>query len=139
MPRRWLVKTEPSDYAFADLVREGRATWDGVTNALAQIHLRAMSAGDLVLVYHTGKEKAVAGLARVAAAPRPDPADAAGKRVVVDLVPVGPARTPVTLDAVRADPRCADLALVRQTRLSVMPVPDDAWTALVAASGVSAR
>jgi predicted RNA-binding protein with PUA-like domain len=139
MPRRWLVKTEPSEYAFADLSREGRTTWDGVTNALAQIHLRAMSAGDPVLVYHTGKEKAVVGLARVAAAPRPDPADPTGRRVVVDLEAVGPVRTPVALDAIRRDAKCRELGLVRVSRLSVMPVPDDAWASLAAAAGLPAR
>ncbi|HVG93870.1 MAG TPA: EVE domain-containing protein [Planctomycetota bacterium] len=139
MPRRWLVKTEPSDFAFADLARKGRVTWDGVTNALAQIHLRAMAAGDAVLVYHTGKEKAVTGLARVAAAPRPDPTDAAGKRVVVDLEAVGPVRTPVALAAIRAEPRCRDLALVRLSRLSVMPVPDEAWSAIASAAGLPAK
>ncbi len=94
--------------------------------------------GDLVLVYHTGKEKAVAGLARVASAPKPDATDPAGKALAVDLVPVAAAATPVTLAAIKADPRFADLALVRIPRLSVMPVAEDAWRALLAAAGLPA-
>ena len=135
-PRRFLVKTEPTDFAYGTLVRERRATWDGVRNALAQRHLGAMRKGDLVLVYHTGKEKSVAGLARVAAAPKPDPTDGSGKAVAVDLGPVAAAVNPVTLAAIKADPRCAELALVRMPRLSVMPVAETAWTAIVAAAGL---
>jgi predicted RNA-binding protein with PUA-like domain len=133
---RWLLKTEPTDYAYADLVREGRVVWDGVRNALAQKHLRTMGAGDDVLVYHTGGEKAVVGLARVTAAPHPDPADPKGKRVAIELAPVSAAKTPVPLAAIRAEPRCADLALLRISRLSVMPVPDDAWKAIASAAGL---
>jgi predicted RNA-binding protein with PUA-like domain len=136
---RWLLKTEPEEYAYADLVREGRVAWDGVANALAQKHMRAMRAGDDVLVYHTGKEKSVVGLAKVAADPKPDPSDKKGKRVTVDLVPVAAAKTPVPLAAIRAEPKCADLALVRIGRLSVMPVGDGAWSALTSAGGLPRR
>lgn len=138
MPAHWLVKTEPSTYAFADLVRDGRTTWDGVANALALIHLRAMAKGDLVLVYHSGEEKAVVGLARVAAGPRPDPKAADARLVVVDLEPVAPARAPVALAAVKAEPACRDLGLVRQSRLSVMPVADAPWAFLLAKAGLTA-
>ncbi len=138
MPAHWLVKTEPSTYAFADLVRDGRTTWDGVANALALIHLRAMGRGDLVLVYHSGGEKAVVGLACVAVGPRPDPKAADERLVVVDLEPVASARTPVPLAAIKAEPRCRDLALVRQSRLSVMPVADAPWAFLLAAAGLPA-
>lgn len=134
--RRFLVKTEPADFSYATLVERRRATWDGVRNALAQRHLAAMRKGDLVLVYHTGKEKVVAGLARVAAAPKPDATDPTGKALAVDLVPVAAARTPVPLAAIKADVRCADLALVRMPRLSVMPVPADAFAALTTAAGL---
>ena len=137
-PRRFLVKTEPTELAYATLAKDRRVTWDGVRNALAQRHLASMRKGDLVLVYHTGKEKAVAGLARVASAPKPDATDPAGKALAVDLVPVAAAATPVTLAAIKADPRCADLALVRIPRLSVMPVAEDAWRALLAAAGLPA-
>lgn len=137
-PRRFLVKTEPSELAYATLAKDRRVTWDGVRNALAQRHLASMRKGDLVLVYHTGNEKAVAGLARVASAPKPDATDPAGKALAVDLVPVAAAATPVTLAAIKADARCADLALVRIPRLSVMPVAEDAWRALLAAAGLPA-
>src|SRR5687768_12675204 len=94
---RFLLKTEPSDFAFVDLVREGRVTWDGVRNALAQRHLKSMRKGDEVLVYHTGSEKAVVGTARVAADPKPDATDSSGKCSAVDLVPAAGAKAPVTL------------------------------------------
>lgn len=135
-PRRFLVKTEPSELAYATLAKDRRVTWDGVRNALAQRHLATMRKGDLVLVYHTGKEKAVVGLARVASAPKPDATDPAGKALAVDLAPVAAAATPVPLAAIKADARCADLALVRMPRLSVMPVDEVAWQALRAAAGL---
>lgn len=126
----WLVKTEPSTYAFADLVREGRTAWTGVRNALAQQHLRAMRMGDDVLVYHTGSEKAVVGLARVARAPYPDPT-APGTQVCVDLVPVEPLERPRPLAALKADAALAGFDLLRMPRLSVMPVPAPVWAHLV--------
>jgi predicted RNA-binding protein with PUA-like domain len=136
MPHRWIVKTEPTSYAFSDLVREKRTRWEGVSNALARIHLRAMQPGDPVLVYHTGKEKAVVGLARVVRGAYADPTQKDATRVVVDLEPVGPLATPVPIATVRADPACRDLALVRIPRLSVMPVDDAAWKALSKAGGI---
>lgn len=134
---RWLVKSEPSTYSFADLLRDERTTWDGVSNALALIHLRAMSKGDPVLVYHSGAEKAVVGLARVAVGPRPDPKLSDPKLVVIDLEAVAPVRTPVPLAVVKAEPACHELGLVRMSRLSVMPVDERAWAFLVKAAGVS--
>jgi predicted RNA-binding protein with PUA-like domain len=127
---RWLVKTEPSTYAFADLAREGRTAWTGVKNATAQIHLARMAAGDEVLVYHTGAEKAVVGRERVARAAYPDPTQS-GRLVCVDLVPVAPLGRPVALADIRAEPSLATFDLVRQSRLSVMPVPEAAarWIA----------
>lgn len=129
---RWLLKTEPSTYAFADLVRDGRTTWDGVSNPVALGHLRAMKKGDEALVYHTGDEKAAVGVARVASDPYPDPKQKDPRLVVVDLEPVRALPRPVTLKAVKADPRFADFALVRISRLSVMPVTDAQWKALLA-------
>lgn len=136
MPSRWLVKTEPSTYSFDDLVGDRRTTWDGVANALALIHLRAMSKGDAVLVYHSGAEKAVVGLARVHSGPRPDPKAVDSKLVVVELEAVAPARTPVPLAAIRAAPSCRELGLVRISRLSVMPVPEPAFAFLCDAAGL---
>jgi predicted RNA-binding protein with PUA-like domain len=128
--QRWLVKSEPESYSFSDLVRDGRTTWDGVRNALAQSHLRSMKPGDDVFVYHTGSEKSVVGLARVAAAPKPDPAGGA-KAVAVELEAVRPLAAPVALSAIREDPACAELPLVRAPRLSVMPIPAEAWDAIL--------
>jgi predicted RNA-binding protein with PUA-like domain len=129
---RWLLKTEPSTYAWADLVRERRATWDGVANPSALGHLRAMRKGDEAFVYHTGDEKAIMGIARVASDPYADPKLADPKRVVVDLEPVRALKHPVTLASVKADKRFADFALVRISRLSVMPVTSSQWEALLA-------
>jgi predicted RNA-binding protein with PUA-like domain len=129
---RWLLKTEPSTYGWADLARERRATWDGVSNPVALGHLRAMRKGDEAFVYHTGGEKAIVGIARVASDPYPDPKLADPKRVVVDLEPVRPLARAVTLASVKADKRFADFALVRQSRLSVMPVTAAQWDQLLA-------
>jgi len=126
----WLFKEEPESYSFADLQRDGSATWEGVTNALAQKHLRAVATGDRVLFYHTGSEKAVVGVMQVTAGPQPDPADETGKRVVVTVGPVRALAQPVTLAAIKADERFADWELVRLPRLSVMPVPEALWQAI---------
>lgn len=128
----WLLKTEPSEYSYADLEREGRGVWDGVSNNLALIHLRQMKKGDLALVYHTGTEKAVVGVARVASHPYPDPAAGDPKLVVVDLAPKGRLARPVTLAELKADPEFADFALVKISRLSVMPVDPPRFARLLA-------
>ncbi|HYD01383.1 MAG TPA: EVE domain-containing protein [Phycisphaerales bacterium] len=125
----YLLKTEPSTCSFDDLVREKRARWDGVSNAAALISLRAIRKGDELLIYHSGDEKAVVGLARALGDPYEDPVqpgttpDGKPKFAVVDLAAVKSAKTPVTLAAIKADPRFKELGLVRISRLSVMPVP----------------
>jgi len=121
---KWLFKTEPSQYSFGDLVAEKRTTWEGVKNALALRHLRAVKKGDPVAIYHTGGVKAVVGIAKAAA-------DAAGD--TVELVPVK-AVTPVPLSAIKADSRFKDFPLVRMGRLSVMPVPGNLWRPLTGPS-----
>ncbi|MFO0833265.1 MAG: EVE domain-containing protein [Phycisphaerales bacterium] len=125
----FLVKTEPGDYSFADLARDKRAAWTGVSNAAALIALRAMKQGDRVYIYHTGAEKAVVGEARVVSHgayqdPKKPGTNDKGepKFAVVDLAPVGTLASPVSLASLKADPRCKDFGLVRQPRLSVMPV-----------------
>lgn len=123
----WLVKEEPSHYNFAQFRKDRRTTWSGVRNPVAQRHLRAMRMGDRVFYYHTGDEKAVVGTAKVAATATPDPSDPTGKLCVVELTCDAPLPTPVTLKAIKADPRFADFALVRIPRLSVMPVTDEQW------------
>jgi predicted RNA-binding protein with PUA-like domain len=130
----WLFKEEPECYSFANLQHDGTTTWSGVTNALAQKHLRAMKKGDRVFFYHTGKEKAVVGIMQVIADPTPDPADETGKRVVVTVKPVRLLKTPVTLAAIKADKAFAGWELVRIARLSVMPVPEDLWKKIEAMS-----
>lgn len=123
----WLFKEEPSTYSFADLERDGQTTWGGVSNPLAQKHLRSVRRGDQVFFYHTGDERAVIGVMEVVSDPTPDPEDPAGKRVVVVVRPVRRLPQPVTLAAIKADPAFADWELVRMARLSVMPVPAPLW------------
>jgi predicted RNA-binding protein with PUA-like domain len=123
---RWLFKEEPEHFGFADLQREGRAVWDGVTNALARQNLRKVRKGDRVFFYHTGKEKAIVGEMRVMAGPRVDP-EGDDKSVVVEVAPVRALKRPVTLADVKADEVLADWDLVRLSRLSVMPVTEEQW------------
>lgn len=133
--RRWLVKTEPSTYAWADLTREKKTAWTGVKNATAQQNLRAMAKGDLVLVYHTGGEKAVIGIARVARGAYPDPTAGSAKLNAVDLEPVRPLARPVALATLRKEAALARWDLLANSRLSVMPVPDAAWRKVESLAG----
>jgi len=128
---RWILKTEPSSYSYAQLEQDGHAVWDGVKNPVALRNLRAMAQGDQLMIYHTGDEKAVVGLARVARAAYPDPKKKDAKLVVIDVEPVKALARPVTLATVRADKMFAGLALVRQPRLSVVPVDDRQWDRLL--------
>lgn len=132
----WLFKEEPETYSFADLQRDGRTTWSGVSNALAQKHLRSVKRGDKAFFYHTGGEKAVVGVMEVAADPAPDPADTSGKLVAVEVTPVRALRSPVALAAIKADERFAGWELVRVPRLSVMPVSEEHWKAIEEMGGV---
>lgn len=120
----WLFKTEPSDYAFADLVRDGRVVWEGVSNALALIHLRGVKKGDVVVIYHTGPEKRAVGLAVATREPYADPRLKDAKRVVVDLAPGQALPAPVPLSAFKTDGVLKATELVRNSRLSVMPLSD---------------
>jgi predicted RNA-binding protein with PUA-like domain len=131
----WLIKEEPTHYSFEDLVRDTRTTWTGVRNPLAQKHLQSMQKGDRIFFYHTGDVKAVVGIARAASEPYPDPADKAGKLHAIDVVPVKKLKSPVTLAAIKADNAFASFALVRISRLSVMPVTDDEWKRIEAMAG----
>jgi predicted RNA-binding protein with PUA-like domain len=132
-PMNWLFKEEPTHYSFDDLVRDGRTSWTGVRNPLAQKHLRSVEKGDRIFYYHTGKEKAVVGIAKAAGAAYPDPE--AGGLAAVDVVPVKPLPAPVTLASIKADKAFASFALVRMARLSVMPVTDEQWTRIVGMAG----
>ena len=118
----WLLKTEPGTYSYDDLEREGRAVWDGVQNPVALKNLRAMKAGDRAFVYHTGDERAVVGRAKVVKAAYPDPKAGNDRLVVVDLEPAGRLARAVTLDQIKKLAAFADSPLVRQGRLSVVPL-----------------
>lgn len=131
----WLVKSEPETYSYADLERDGRTVWDGVRNNAAALHLKAMREGDEVLVYHSGAEKAVVGVARVVREAFPDPADEAGRFVAVDLAAVRPLKRPVTLAQMKAEPALANLAILRQSRLSVAPVSGEDWGVILQMAG----
>lgn len=126
----WLFKQEPGEYSYADLERDGSTTWDGVTNALAQKHLRTCKAGDQVLLYHTGDEKAIVGVMKVTTGP--EFVDDAKKLVHVTVAPLKKLKTPVTLTAIKADERFAEWELVRIGRLSVMPVTAEVWKLVMA-------
>jgi predicted RNA-binding protein with PUA-like domain len=131
---QWLFKEEPANYSYDDLARDGKTSWTGVRNPLAQKHLRSVKKGDRIFFYHTGSEKAVVGIAKAAADAYPDPADKTGKLYAVDVEPVKKLKQPVTLAAVKADKAFASFALVRMSRLSVMPVTDDEWKRIEAKS-----
>ncbi|HEU5261344.1 MAG TPA: EVE domain-containing protein [Gemmatimonadales bacterium] len=135
MPRYWIVKTEPSTYSFDQLERDKRAVWDGVRNNLALKYLRQMKPGDRVLVYHSGDERAVVGVAEVVSEPYPDPKQQDSKLTVVDLKAVGRLPRPVPLGEIKKDRAFADLALVRMGRLSVMSAAADQFKRLVAMGG----
>jgi predicted RNA-binding protein with PUA-like domain len=123
----WLFKEEPGNYSFDDLVRDGSTTWTGVKNPLAQKHLRSVAKGDQIFFYHTGDEKSVIGVMKAVAAAYPDAADKSGKLYAVDVSPVRKLPRPVTLASIKADTFFSDFALVRMSRLSVMPVTDQQW------------
>ncbi|HXH82049.1 MAG TPA: EVE domain-containing protein [Candidatus Tectomicrobia bacterium] len=133
----WLVKEEPTHYSFDALVRDRKAVWSGVRNALAQRHLRAIEKGDRILYYHTGNEKAVVGIAKALSGPYPDPEDRSGKYVAVDIAPVRRLPRPVTLAEIKADPAFRDFPLVRIARLSVMPVTDAEWARIERMAGAA--
>lgn len=127
----WLLKTEPKAYGYSDLEREGRTVWDGVTNPVALKNLRSMKEGDEALVYHTGDEKAVVGTARVARAAYADPKGRDPRLVVVEIEAAGRMKTPVTLAEIKAMAAFADSPLVRQGRLSVVPLTREQWKAVM--------
>jgi predicted RNA-binding protein with PUA-like domain len=132
---RWILKTDSDVYPFEQLERERQAVWDGVSNPVALKHLRTMAPGDPLLIYHSGATKEIVGLARVTRAAYPDPKGADPKLVVVDIEAGRRLPSTVSLAAIKADPAFADLALVRQPRLSVIPVPEPHWNRLLSMAG----
>ena len=123
----WLIKSEPSAYSWDQLVKEKHTAWTGVRNPQASLNLKAMKSGDLCFFYHSNEGKEIVGIAKVVKTAYPDPTDKAGKAVAVDVAAVEPVKQPVTLAALKADPRFKDFKLVRQSRLSVVPVSDEHW------------
>jgi predicted RNA-binding protein with PUA-like domain len=123
----WLFKEEPANYSFDAFVKDKKTVWSGVRNPVAQKHLHAVKKGDRIFYYHTGKERSVVGIAKALADAYPDPNDATGKAAVVDIAPVKTLARPVTLAEIKADPAFKTFALVRISRLSVMPVTDGEW------------
>lgn len=128
----WMVKQEPETYSWDDFVGDGRTDWSGVRNYQARNNLRQMKVGDRVLFYHSGKEKAVVGLAEVVKGAYPDPTANDPQWVAVDLKPTKPLSTPVPLASIRYDKRLSQLPLIRQSQLSVMPLDKDEFDVIVA-------
>ena len=126
----WLLKSEPSAYSWDQLVKDKKTSWTGVRNPTAQINLKSMKVGDRCLFYHSGEGKEIVGIAEVVKAAYPDPTDKAGKAVTVDIKAVEPVKQPVTLAAIKADAKFKEFRLVRESRLSVVPVSDEHWKLL---------
>jgi predicted RNA-binding protein with PUA-like domain len=128
----WLMKSEPFKYSWDDLVRDRSTFWNGVRNNQAALYLKAMAVGDEVLFYHSNEGLAVVGVAAVCRTAYPDPSDEKGRFVMVDIKPVRPLANPVTLAAMKAEPRLEAMAMFRQFRLSVCPIADDEWDVILA-------
>ncbi|MDD4599496.1 hypothetical protein SDC9_03935 [bioreactor metagenome] len=123
----WLAKTEPNTFSYADLERLKKDMWDGVRNFTAAKHIKNMQPSDLILIYHSGKERAIVGVAEVTSDPYPDPTSSDSRFVTVDVIPCHRLHRPVTLREIKALPAFANWELVRQSRLSVMPVSESHW------------
>jgi predicted RNA-binding protein with PUA-like domain len=134
----WLMKTEPEDYSWAQLVADGIATWDGVHNHQAARNMRAMRAGDRAFFYRSMQDPAVVGVMEIAREAYEDPDDPRRSFVLVDVRPVKPVVREVGLKQIKAEPRLQGLALVRQSRLSVSPVDDQAWRLICEMAGIEA-
>src|SRR5215471_7189858 len=127
----WLIKSEPSAYSWDQLVKDKKTSWTGVRNPQAQINLKAMKVGDRAFFYHSGEGKEIVGVAEVVKSAYPDSTDKTGKSVTVDIKAVEPVKQAVTLAAIKADGKFGDFKLVRQSRLSVVPVSDEHWKLLM--------
>ena len=132
----WLFKSEPGAWSWDDQVKEGTAEWDGVRNYQANNNMKAMKKGDKGFFYHSVNEKQIVGIVEVAKEHYPDHTDKSGKFGMVDVKAMEPVKTPVTLADIKAEPKLADLALVKQSRLSVVPVGKNEWKLLCKMAGV---
>ena len=131
----WLLKSEPFKYSWDQMVKDGRTHWDGVRNHQAAINLKAMKVGDHAFFYHSNEGKEIVGIVEIVRTAYPDPSDDAGRFVMVDVAPVRAVKVPVTLAQMKADAALADLALIRQSRLSVVPVSDAHWAHITGLAG----
>jgi predicted RNA-binding protein with PUA-like domain len=134
-PAHWLMKSEPAKYGFEDLLRDGRTVWDGVRNNQAALYLKAMKVGDQALYYHSVSDLAVVGIARIVREAEIDPTDPKARFVAVEVAPLRKLKTPVTLAQMKANPALAGMAMFRQFRLSVSPVTEEEWAAIMAMAG----
>jgi predicted RNA-binding protein with PUA-like domain len=132
----WLFKEEPTHYSYDDLVKDGKTSWTGVKNALAQKHLRSVKKGDRIFYYHTGDEKSAVAVAKAVTDAYADPKDKSGKLAAVDVAPVRKLPRPVTLAEIKAKAFFKDFPLVRISRLSVMPVTDAEWSQIEKMAGL---
>jgi len=132
----WLLKSEPSAYSWEQLVKDGRTEWSGVRNFQAAKNLKTMEVGDRAFFYHSGEGPQIVGIAEIVKEAYPDPSDKEGRFVMVDVKPVEPVKTPVSLAAIKAEKALADFALVRQSRLSVVPVSAEEWRLICKMAGV---
>ncbi|MGE0152616.1 MAG: EVE domain-containing protein [Reyranellaceae bacterium] len=133
----WMLKSEPSAYSWQQLLQDKRTSWSGVRNFQARNNLQAMKKGDRAFFYHSNEGKEIVGIVEVVKEAYPDPGDKSGKFVMVDVKPLKPLKTPVSLLALKADKRFADLALVRASRLSVGPVSEAHWQEICRLGGVA--
>jgi len=134
----WLMKSEPGTWSWDDQVKAGAAEWDGVRNYQASNNLKAMRIGDRAFFYHSVNEKRIVGIVEVVREYYPDPTDASGRFGMVDVKAVEPMSNPVSLKDIKADPRLADLPLIKQSRLSVMPIDDESWQIICEKGGLAA-
>ena len=133
----WLMKSEPGTWSWDDQVRDSVAEWDGVRNHQASNNLKAMRVGDRAFFYHSVNEKRIVGIVEVVKEYYPDPTDPAGKFGMVDVKAVEPMPQPVGLKDIKADPRLAELPLIKQSRLSVMPIDEESWQIICEKGGLS--
>jgi predicted RNA-binding protein with PUA-like domain len=131
----WLLKSEPDVYSFDQLLAEGETVWNGVRNNAARLHLRAMKEGDEALFYHSNIGKEAVGLCRISREAYPDPTDESGQWVAVSVQPIRKLARPVTLAEMKAEPALAEFQLIRQSRLSVVPVRDEEWATILRMAG----
>ena len=127
----WLVKSEPETWSWNDQVKAGVTFWDGVRNYQARNNMQAMKTGDQAFFYHSGKERAIVGIVEIVKEFYPDPSDESGKFGMVDVKMKKALTEPVTLAQIKAEPSLEDIALVRQSRLSVMPIKEDEWNTIL--------